>query len=314
MIGFVIMAITSYATYRTIISDDIINISKLTTTNIYAEIRNKLTKPIFVSLTMANDHFLKQWLEAEINGGGDNTHQKDLQDYLLGIKNKYDYDSVFLVSDFSKTYYHYNGINKIMSSDNEHDQWYYSFLDSNLVYDLDVDTDEVNKNRLSVFVNCRIVDEDGALLGVTGVGLEVNQVQDLLQSFRNEFQLEAILFSEDGIVQVDSNIDVIEKENVFEIDLLAQNVEKILNNENSLEIFQLVDHPFDGYYITRYVEDLDWYLLVKKDTRILEKSIYTQLIRDILIFAFIIGCMLLITNRLIINNEKVLKKWLKQIC
>ena len=35
---------------------------RLTSLNIFSSISNELTKPIFVSLTMANDSFLKSWL------------------------------------------------------------------------------------------------------------------------------------------------------------------------------------------------------------------------------------------------------------
>lgn len=57
VIGFISVCITSSVTYNKIIRDDIKNISKLTATNIYSDICNELTKPIFVSLTMANDSF-----------------------------------------------------------------------------------------------------------------------------------------------------------------------------------------------------------------------------------------------------------------
>ena len=65
IIGFISVFITNSITYNRIIQDDIKNISKLTATNIYSDISNELTKPIFVSLTMANDNFLKSWLKDE---------------------------------------------------------------------------------------------------------------------------------------------------------------------------------------------------------------------------------------------------------
>ena len=199
LVGFSAVAVTSYNTYSNIINDDIVNISKLTSTNIYSDIRNELTKPIFVSLTMANDSFLKKWIQNEQKANS-TAHQEELRQYLLGLKDKYNYDSVFLVSDTTKNYYHYNGINKVVSEGNAHDVWYFDFLNSRLVYDLDVDTDEANHNRLSVFVNCRMTGEDGRLMGVTGVGLELDQVQSLLKSFEENYGLEALLFSEDGTV------------------------------------------------------------------------------------------------------------------
>lgn len=311
LMGFIAVGITGYTTYSEIINDDIVNISKLTSTNIYSEIRNELTKPIFVSLTMANDSFLKNWFEDEKAGNNADAHQRELQSYLLGIKDKYGYDSVFLISEFSKYYYHFNGINKVMSPNDGHDQWYYSFLDSHLAYDLDVDTDEANKGRLSVFINCRITDEHGDLMGVTGVGLEIDQIQSLLKSYKENFNLEAMLFSADGVVQVDSNTENIENKNIFDVIELGENKVQIINNRQSLEVFQFFDQPYDGYYITRYIEDLDWYLMVKKDTSVLETSFYSQLIRDILIYAVVVTCVLIIANRIIKQNDKELRKMAK---
>lgn len=112
LIGFICITIINYCTYGIVIRDDIRNISRLTSLNIFSSISNELTKPIFVSLTMANDSFLKSWLRGE----NDSPEQiAELQDYLNGLKRKYDYSSVFLVSAKTNIYYHYNGINKVIS-------------------------------------------------------------------------------------------------------------------------------------------------------------------------------------------------------
>jgi diguanylate cyclase (GGDEF)-like protein len=305
LIGFIALALTSYNTYSHIINDDIMNISKLTSTNIYSDIRNELTKPIFVSLTMANDSFLKKWLRNEKT---DNTaeHQEELRQYLLGLKMKYGYDSVFLVSGDTHKYYHYNGLNKVVRESDAHDVWYYTFVNSGQTYDLDVDTDEANHNQLSVFVNCRMTDEDGNLMGVTGVGLVLNHVQGLLKSFEDEYGLKALLFSEDGTVQVDTQTDEIEQENVFDAGILRDNQAKILSSSGQLEVFPFQDESLGGFYITRYVEDLNWYLLIKKDTSVLARSMYAQTVRDIVIYVLVAVCVLLIANRIIRKNDHLM--------
>ncbi len=161
-------------TYNGIIKEDIKNISKLSSTNIYSEINNELIKPIFVSLTMANDSFLKKWLVDEQEG---KASEEDLLTYLNGFYEKYGYNSVFLVSEGTKDYYHYQGLHKTVSDTDNHDQWYFEFVDQDIAYSLDVDNDEAAGNELTVFVNCRIENDQGDLLGVAGVGLRMNQVQ-----------------------------------------------------------------------------------------------------------------------------------------
>ena len=303
LVGFIAVGFTSYNAYSTVIKDDIFNISKLTSTGIYSDIRNELTKPIFVSLTMANDSFLKTWLKDEGSGNISSGHEKALQNYLLGLKNKYGYNSVFMISEATQKYYTYKGLNKVISPADSHDQWYYTFLDTGDLYELDVDTDQVNKNSLTVFINCRIQDENGNLLGVTGVGLELDQVQDLLESFENEFGLKAILFNQDGIVQVSSDSAAIEKQNVFDLAVLEESKDKIIAS-NSLQAFQYNDGNTDGYLITRYIEDMNWYLLIEKDTSVLTRSFYQQLISDFIILAAVVLAVLLIVDRLIRRNEK----------
>ncbi len=323
--GFLVVGITSYSTYSEVIRDDIRNITKLTTTNLYSEIRNELTKPIFVSLTMANDNFVKSWLKDERQSGSTAEGTLQLQNYLLGIRNKYSYDSVFLVSQATQTYYHYEGVNKVLDPADDHDRWYDAFLERNLAYDLEIDTDEVNQNRLSVFINCRIADQNGDIMGVTGVGLETDHVQRLLQSFEDDFHLNALLFDANGLVRVHTGThariaaafgfsgrpgepegavraptaEEAQEINVFTMPALREQRQAVVGNKDSLQIFG-VD---DGYLITRYIEDLDWYLLVKKDTSVLEQSFHGQLIKDFITFALVVALVLLVVNRIIRRNE-----------
>lgn len=310
LVGFAAMALTSYSTYSKIIDNDIVNISKLTSTNIYSDIRNEITKPIFVSLTMANDSFLKEWLRLERTNNTPE-HQEQLRQYLLGFKEKYDYDSVFMVSDYTKNYYHFNGLNKVISESDDHDVWYYNFVDSGLVYALDVDTDEVNQQHLSVFVNCRVTDESGQFMGVTGVGLQMDHVQNLLRTFEEEYDLEALLFGGDGTVQVDTSLVGISTENVFDSHILRENRRNIISNHDTLQVYQFKEQSFHGYYIVRYVKELNWYLLVKKDTSVLAKSMYAQTARDAVAYVLVVLFVLIITNGIIKKNDRLLLRLMR---
>lgn len=202
--GFLMISSLNKRSFNGIVENDIENISKLSSSTIYSQIDNSLTKPIFVGQTMANDLFLKNWLCDEPTG--EDTQKSELiQQYLAKYQKKYEYDSVFLVSARSNIYYHYEGINKVVSKEDKHDVWYYDFIESNENYKLDVDFDEVNSNTLTVFVNCRVENTDGSLLGVVGVGIKMNNLQSLLKSYESEYNLKANLINEDGVVQVDSD-------------------------------------------------------------------------------------------------------------
>lgn len=298
LFGFIAVAMTNYSSYSKIIKDDIHNISKLTSTNIYSEIDNELVKPIFVSLTMANDSFVNNWLNNE-----NNSDEEEMIKYLDGIKKKYHYDSVFLVSDKTKKYYHYDGVFKEVSPKNDHDIWYYNFLEKDALYDLDVDQDEVDNKTLTVFVNCKIYDENGEFLGVTGVGIKMKYLQELLGYYKENFNLDAYLIDGNGLIQAHTNNNLIEKTNVFERELIKPLRKEIINKKDALLSFDMKYDSSPGYLISRYIKELNWYLIVEKDTSILIKSFNHQIMIDFFISTSVILIVLLIST-ILINKYK----------
>lgn len=299
VLGFAAIVLLNYNAYSKIIKDDIENISKLTATNIYAEIENELIKPLFVSLTMANDNFLKTWLNEEENIANKELHIRELQDYLIGIEHKYDYNSVFLISENTSYYYHYKGIHKTVSKEDYHDQWYYTFRQSNKSHELDVDTDEAASNILTVFVNCRIEDFNQNFMGVAGVGLKMNHFQGLLKQFEDTYDLEAFLINEEGTVLVHTNNELIETYNAFSNPTIYQFKNEIINCKEDLNSSSFKEDGIEGYLITKYIEELDWYLVVKKDTSVLRKSFSDQLTQELIIILIVIIFGVLLINRML---------------
>lgn len=276
----------------------------MASTNIYSEINNELTKPIFVSLTMANDSFLKEWLQDKENIDDPQKNINEIRDYLLGMKSKYQYNSVFVVSEKTKRYYHYKGLSKVVSETDDHDQWYYNFRDTNKSYELDVDTDEADNHKLTVFFNCRIEDEMGNLMGVAGVGVDIHQIQSTIDYFQNTYNLETYLVDSSGTIQVHARTDYIEKANLFDVEEISEYKEQIIKNKDSLEIVKYNKDLIEGYYITKYIDELDWYLVVKNDTSILKESFIKQLLRDFIITGIVLAFILVFISRLIHKNQK----------
>lgn len=300
-LGFILTIIINSMTYNSIIKEDIKNISKLSSSNIYSEINNELIKPIFVSLTMANDSFLKQWLRRESQ---ENINQNELVQYLEGLRGKYAYNSVFMISANTNDYYHYKGLHKTISSLDSHDQWYFDFINSGKLYDLDVDKDEADGNALTVFVNCRIENEEGELMGVVGVGLDMNEVQHILANFEEEYDLEAFLIDQDGLAQVHTSKRLIENYNIHEDETIRNFVEDIFSNKTSLETYRYKENGIDGYLITRFIEDLEWTLIVKKDTSVLRKTLYSQMGEVIAVIFLVIIVVMLISNNVISGFQR----------
>jgi len=303
LIGIVAIVFFSFTTYSKIIKDDVLNISKLTSTNIYSEINNELTKPIFVSLTMANDSFVKQWLQLE-----DPQNNQEIIDYLAGIRSKYNYHSVFLISAKSLNYFHYNGLFKTISPQDDHDQWYFDFINQDQLYVLDVDQDQVDNQRLTIFINCKILDEQGNLMGVAGVGIEMTYVQELLENFERDYDLEAFLVDEQGLIQAHTNPNLIETQNINDLESYVAIGPNLYNKTDTINVFNDDDLYNQQYIISHYIEELNWYLIVRKDTSELAQSFNQQLYYDLFVVILVLASVLIIVQRIINKNDTQMKK------
>ncbi|MBQ1502286.1 MAG: hypothetical protein IIZ45_06725 [Firmicutes bacterium] len=105
---------------------------------------------------MANDIFLKSWCRKETEDAASEHHQV-LYQYLSEYKKKYNYDVVFFVSDKTYNYYYDEGLNKVISPEDDFDVWYFNFLNLNQDYDIQIDHDEVNGFSVSgVFFDERL--------------------------------------------------------------------------------------------------------------------------------------------------------------
>ena len=278
-IGFLALTVLGYKDYSDVIKEDMENITKLVSTNIYSEIQIELIKPIFVSLTMANDSFVKEWVTKESEQNLDSIIQ-----YLKGIKDKYSYDSTFFVSNITKNYYHYDGLLKTLSAEDSHDVWFYDFLEKGIEYELDVDTDQASGDVLTLFVNCSVKNGND-VLGVTGIGVKMSKIQDIIKQYQDEFEVEIFLMNPDGTIQIHADENVIEKNNAFDDSTLYGLKDEILTSESALKVFDPQKSGDSHYIVSYYIEELDWYLIVHKDAVILDELLFTQRVKSTIIFS-----------------------------
>ena len=118
-----------------------------------------------------------------------------LYSYLNTYQKKYDYTTVFCISEQTGNYYYQDGLNKTISKEDEHDVWYYNFTESGHEYDLEVDTNEANNKNITLFVNFRVEGDDGRLLGVIGVGVQINLIEDMIRSYEKNYDLSAYIIN-----------------------------------------------------------------------------------------------------------------------
>ncbi|MBI9103930.1 MAG: hypothetical protein JEY99_16050 [Spirochaetales bacterium] len=113
---------------------------------VYSEIKQELQPPIIASSTLAEDLFLKKWMEE-----GEKEPEL-ISRYLESVRTQHGGMTCFLVSEKTRTYYNMIGGFPITEDDADA-QWYFDFIKNNekssISTSLNVDMD----NMPTVFIN-----------------------------------------------------------------------------------------------------------------------------------------------------------------
>ena len=263
---------------------------KFIAADVYDDINAELLKLVMIARVISNDIPLIESMQME-NENPFELNVYRMSNYLSKLKNSFRLSTTFVVSDESKIYYSAEGFNKIIDVDNDrHDIWYKLFLDKNLAYGYDIDVDEINENIWTIFVSARINDAEGNLLGVCGVGEYLTEIQNLLITDEQTYNVKITLVNQEGVIQLDSNYLSIEQAHI-------QNVV----NPNKSTQFVLTEN--DGVYtITKYMPDLGLYLVVRRDIEN-NQGVYSNLIFYMAVSFIIASAIFLIFMRMALKLD-----------
>lgn len=302
VVGFLVTAALGYRANYSASLQNIKQVSDLTSEGIYYQMITTLTKPVNISLTMANDSFLRDFLVIEEDHPDDVEYINTLKKYLYTYRQKYGYDSVFLVSTATGRYYNFNGLDRVLTRGNPENDWYYALLDNTDEYSMNVDNDEAGNNEITVFVNCKIRASDGNTLGIVGVGVHIEGLQSLLRSYEREFGVNAFLIDDTGEIEISTEHSGYEKVSLFENQVYDETVgREILSWKSETETYN-VWTPKSGaqnYIVSRYIPELQWHLVVNQDTGEIMEQIRRQMIQSIAIIIIITSVVILVITRVI---------------
>jgi diguanylate cyclase (GGDEF)-like protein len=219
--------------------------------NIYNTMRSEIAETIHVSRVVANDHFLLDLLENESSMDSGEVSEK-LASYSERLKTAFDYSWISITSEQSKAYYTHEGIYRILDSENNpDDEWYAEFVEQDKEYSVSIARDNDVPDTFMVFIDTRIEDDNGNLLGVCGIALEMHDFEAMLQSYEESYDIEVLFTDENGVVQLDCG-----------------------NEDHKIETYQLPDEAYhnpmnysqsnmDGdYNVIRYIDSLNWYMII----------------------------------------------------
>mgnify|MGYP002622905896 CR=1 FL=1 len=294
-VTYIISISISCLVLNTVIKSHDEEVAKLISAEVYDTIHNDILRSIMVTRTMANDSFLKQNLQNELN-----ISQAEevtlLQNYLNGIKENFGYTITFIVSDATKIYYYDGGFNKVLNPKNPRDIWYKNFLAKNLPYATDIDADEFDQESWNLFVNSRIEDADGNLIGVCGIGIAMDELQEILTRQEHEHKIKIDLFQPDANFDIDTSAVKFKDPYLKEIISAVQENEDFDNNQFNVRQLENI------FVVARYIPEANSYLIVRRDNTYV-RGTFSDLVLQIIAYSVFILFVLIIFVQVNIGKE-----------
>ncbi len=227
--------------------------NQLIASHIHGLIEGNIQKPIGVATGLSSDEFLIRALEQEENTN-DKVMEEMLSSFLSSVNNQFGYVSTYVISDKTKRFYTSDGIAKIVNPQNDpYDNWYPIFLANRQKLQVDTNRNQFLNYEWSIFINARILDSDGKTLGLCGIGLPMENWQNMLLSVEKEYKVKINLIDSQGLVQIDTDSNNIKNAYISEA----------LSDKANDKSFTYIQKGKNSYRINRFIPNLNWYLIVQ---------------------------------------------------
>jgi diguanylate cyclase (GGDEF)-like protein len=257
-------------------------------------IHDPLSETIIVSRAVANDSLLIELLGHEEELGLEQTGAQ-IAAYTERLRESFGYSWVFVVSDASMGYYTNEGLYRVLDPQNEADDaWYADFVQSGEEYTVMIGQDNDRSGAWTIFADMRIESEDGEFLGVCGMALELPGLQQRLREYEAQYAMRVTFVDAAGLEQLSSEGRG-DAPRIIDLPPEAQEQE-----------FAVTQTAWNGNCtVTRYLEELDWYMIMEDLNPYDYTSDYLLIAANIAIFAvFLVLAMLALYY--ILKQEQVL--------
>lgn len=250
----------------------------LSVDNIYTEIQQRMIEPLLVSSLMSNDTFLRDWImegETDMNG---------IVRYLTEIQQKYDIFTTFLVSDTTKHYYHPRGLIDVVNKENSADAWYFRFKEQSEPYEINLDHNANLGDFLVMFINYKVMNYKKEMIGVTGVGVRLLNIEEMLTSFKTRYKYDVYFVDQKGELTLFSK-GLNKRGNIANIEGLNKIKGDVFDGKQTQ--FEYADKEGEYLLNTKYIEKLKLHLFVeinkKEYLTELKKTFYANLAISLLV-------------------------------
>lgn len=228
----------------------------LTGDTIYSEIQADLVRPIYVSSQMAHDTFLRDWTLA-----GEREPDR-IRRFLDEIRRKYGFFTAFFVSERTRRYYHFSGVSKIVDENDQRDVWFFRVRDMNPDYEINVDPNQQQDDKITIFINYKVYDYRGNMIGVTGVGLDLDTVAGIIERYRGDFRRNVYFAERSGRITLHQDRDVAYRRFLADMPGMSAIADEVANSDRGAFEYRIGDETV--LLTTRYIPELDWVLIVEQ--------------------------------------------------
>ncbi len=274
--GFFLTSIIGYQVSKSTLKDVIFQSElPLTGDNVYSEIQRDLLPPISIASMMAQDTFLRDWV---IDGEHD---QNLIGKYLQEVKSQYGTHSAFFISERTRVYYHSDGILKTLTQNSKEDAWYFRVRDMVQDFEINVDPDKASQSKMTVFINHKVYDYNGRYIGATGIGLEVDAVQKLIDTYSRKYQRHIFLVDQTGDVVLAKTDPKSAPRNLSDMPGISDIAKQILTTTSASFEY---DNGGETYLLAaRFIPELKWVLLVEQSESHAVRGLKEALVINLLI-------------------------------
>ena len=237
----------------------------LAVSNVAGEIGYAIDKIINTSYQMTKNDYLLKWIdEGEPKDG-----LATLFNYNTDLMKAFNLSTAMFVSDKTLNYYTNDKILKQLSKDNPRDSWYFDVKNGKEVNSLNIQVSEAT-GSLTLYVNSK-VEKDGKFYGVSAIGMNLDDIVNLVTSKTMGEGSKFLMVDSNGIVKIEKS-DRVGKVNVK--DVLGKEKFDVLMNKNGgvIRHFNGTRNLIIG---SKYIPSLDWYLFGEMDEDVLLKDLHT---------------------------------------
>lgn len=304
--SFSISTVFSIYSLNTLIAANSKEKSIVQANDITSSINAIFSEPLAVAMGIDN-HFIHNYVK-NIDSYSEKELADIFEDYLSHTIKYFDYDTAFIAPLSNLHYYTEYGYSKTINYDNPDDDWYEAFMNSDHKYELNVDNDQANENRTTIYINIKMEDK-GKPIGACGVGLTMDDISKEVTRFESMDGYNVKLISKNGKIQVSNDSDykteILSKDSNHLFKYASDEIQKAIDNYDNSKNYNYHQHSKDSFYIIKYIDLCQWYLIIEYKGNSLPDA-YGLLLKNV------IACLasllvLLVLSNLIINrvNKKI---------